>query len=602
MSTSDFEKDMGEVTRLAYSKIKNNSFKMNKELDIDEVLDYLEDGNNFKKISDLMKETMIYAGILKDTPTQLKNFDTVIDFLEFTKTADQASKININDSIDCYIESLFALLEKQEEECEYNTRKYEWDKKTIRQWFIDAPEEQEHNRSDSIGSKDDAIYVCFALGLDYDSTQDFLNKCGHMILNIRIPEDAIYMYCLLNHRPLSKAKELIHKYYMEESDNLTKEDINKYKIASNNSGNTTRLLITTMFENSSWENDESFLNTFLLPNKENFIAFSNCALREFLKLKVPIFLYFIWNGLESTISKKIATKLYDLLKEYSGQSAVIKSEFEEVSHLLLQHDEKDKDNYILANVILDISLGIDYYTITTDELLVISKFSQSLLSPNAFLSNVVPMLSRSGNKNYGKYKVKLKDKEVWMDKSDDKYWIETLDNEFIRYITKEDFDRIKKSKISKKNDTRSMNMSDSTLGNTALASFPNQQYYADYLVIPENNPGRIKLRQSITLRKAIIFFFYLKYVVYGCKAKLAGPSLDEDFEYDLGTFIEKLNEILGICQLGKLYLGNQYDWMILECAANETMKNYNDEDEDEDEDEDDRYVTILNRILKLSVF
>ena len=582
MSIEDFKEGMGDITLLAYSKIEELNFNMNQELDLNQALDFLEAGNNFKKISDLLKETIIKAGIPKDTPEKLKETDTVSEFLDSIKSVDNSSKINKTDPLDCYIESLYALLDKQEKECEYVKRKNDWEKQTVRQWLEDAPE-KDSNKSDSIRLRDDAIYVCFALGLDYNATQEFLNKCGHMILNIRIPEDAVYSYCLFNHRPLSAAKSLINEYYKKNNNDITKEELSKYKIASTNSGNTTSLLIKRMFEESSWKDDDSFLNTFLFPNKENFVSFSNCALREFLKLKVPIFINVLWNIYTDFQSKKYATTLYNLLYEYSDKSEVIKSTYETFLQSLSEYDEDDMDDNTLADVIFNISKEISYSTISTDELLVISKFLQKLISPNEFLNRVMPMLSRSGNKNYGKYKVKLKDRTVWMDKRDDEYWIETLDNEFIRYISKEDFDRIRKTKNCKKNDTRQMNMSDSSIGKTALKSFPTQEYYANYLVSPESNS------KSITLRKTIIFFFYLNYV-FGYSSELGGP-FQEEMEFDLETFIEKLNNILGKCQLGKLYPGNQYDWLILFCAENDDVC----------EEKDDSYVAVLNKILELSV-
>lgn len=588
MSIEDFENGMGEITRLAYSKIKEISYNMDKELDLNQALDFLEAGNNFKKISDLLKETIIKAGIPKDTPEKLKETGTVSEFLKSIESVDNSSKINETDSLDCYKKSLYALLDKQEKECKYVKRKNDWDKKTIGQWLEDAPE-KDSNKSDSIEKQNDAIAVCFALGLDYDATQEFLNKCGHMILNIRIPEDAVYSYCLFNHRPLSTAKFLINEYYKKNNNDITKEELLEYKIPSTNSGNTTSLLIKRMFEESNWEDDDSFLNTFLLPNKENFISFSNCALREFLKLKVPIFINVLWNMYTDVQSKKYATTLYNLLYEYSDKSEVIRSTYEAYSRHLSEYDEDDMDDNTLANVFVDISDGISYSTISTDELLVISYFLQKLLSPNEFLNRVMPMLSRSGNKNYGKYKVKLKDRTVWMDKKYDEYWIETLDNEFIRNISKEDFNRLKKIKGNTKNETRSMNMSDSSIGKTALKSFPNQQFYADYLVSPEIKPQNIVLRQRIPLRKAIMFLFYLNYVfVY--RSELAGP-FQEELEFDFERFIEKLNNILGKCQLGKLYPGNQYDWLILFCAEND----------DVGEEKDDSYVAVLNKILELSV-
>ena len=282
------EHQMGEVTQLAYSFIEEDLLVMNHELDPWEVLNFLQDGDNFKRVADLLKETMIMAGIPTEVKKTLKKYKTISEFLcDLKKGKKDITILSSSDSSNEFINSLLTLLSKQEDECIHQKRKYKWNRPTISRWFSEVQTDDNSKRetSESIRSREDAIAICFALGLDYPASRNFLNKSGHAVFNIRNYEDAVYIYSLLNHRPFSVAKELIHKYNKRLANfHFPKEE----RII--HTGNTTLLLTNQMLGNSNWETDSNFLNSFLLPNMVNFISYSRTTLKQYYKIKNPIYL------------------------------------------------------------------------------------------------------------------------------------------------------------------------------------------------------------------------------------------------------------------------------------------------------------------------
>ena len=114
------EQQMGEITQLAYSFIEEDLLVMDNELDPMDVLDFLQDGDNFKRVADLLKETMIMAGIPADVKKSLKEYSSVSDFLNDLKAGKlKVSALTNDDSTDAFINALLALLSQQESECLY---------------------------------------------------------------------------------------------------------------------------------------------------------------------------------------------------------------------------------------------------------------------------------------------------------------------------------------------------------------------------------------------------------------------------------------------------------------------------------------------------
>ena len=59
------ENQMGPVTQLAYNCIAEDLLIRENGVNVDDILDHLQDPDNFKRLSVLLEETMIKAGFLK---------------------------------------------------------------------------------------------------------------------------------------------------------------------------------------------------------------------------------------------------------------------------------------------------------------------------------------------------------------------------------------------------------------------------------------------------------------------------------------------------------------------------------------------------------
>ena len=579
---------MGTVTRLAYSKIMENDLMMNKELDPRKVLDYLRNGNNFKKISDLLKETMIKAGIPRDTKELLKNYKkkTVNEYLSDIKKEDcNFVKLSTDDDIICFSTALFELLKKLENECIYKKRSFSWNTNIVNRWFNGNNDSQNMNyTSSSIREREDAIFICFALGLDFDSTQEFLNKSGHPILNVRNAEDATYAYCLLNNRPLSVAKELMAAYELIVKYGYDKNlDTAEKKVDKENSGNTTQTIRTKLVK-VCWEDDDSFLNSFLIPQKDNFISFSKNALHEFLRLKISTYLYILNIIINNDPKQKYALKFKKHLTNSFKDSNLLNNAYSYMNSLKDIESECVGDIKSISAVKYIIE-NIDYSQLEYDQLSIISSFLSEILSANNVFALILP--SMSVNDDDGKMIYRANGKSFFISEIKNGYLIE--DPHHIkkeRIVRKEDskaYDSISKYiNIVKKTrvDTRNEKTSHSILKDSALKNFPQRQFFTGF----ENDPGN---GSAATLRKAIILLYYLNYI-YHANSSISFPELNEEHEYGIDSFIKNLNNILGKCQLGKLYLANQFDWLILACARNPEIK---------EEDENN-----LDKILELSIY
>lgn len=150
--------------------------------------------------------------------------------------------------------------------------------------------------------------LCFALKLDLEGANDFLRKgCGSYAFNVRSAYEAIYFYCILRERPYSTVLELRRRYR---------------RASPARQAQTPRetQLLQRAFQDTSWESDEDFLNTFLLPNKTNFTKYSNTALRTYGALRTSLCDQIIEGKLDHYERKRGPVregpdKLFDGLKE-----------------------------------------------------------------------------------------------------------------------------------------------------------------------------------------------------------------------------------------------------------------------------------------------
>ena len=527
------ENQMGPVTQLAYNCIAEDLLIRENGVNVDDILDHLQDPDNFKRLSVLLEETMIKAGFLKDTG-KTKNFAPI----------------------------LYSLLSGQEEKCKHYKRKTNWNRSTIRRWLDNSPIDPDNRggQSESIKNRDDAVAICFALGLDYPSSQEFLNKSGHAILNIRNSEDAVYMYCLLNHRPFAVAKEIIYKYntHFDQQENT---DSNNYV----HSGNTTITLIHQIMGNSNWETDDDFYTSFLLPNRSNFISYNRTTLQEYYKIKNPIYLITLkklvdqenndpalghcfnrrkkqeyihkqYSDLPIIIpleSVQITYNFINALRRYADSSVLIKTANDRLDihpeHII--PTEWDEDCFRIINNTMDVIEYIiseynEIYSKNENERKIISDFLSDTIPADKMLETWLPSLAI--NEQDGK-----------------EYYIEIADN----------FGKVQKKKVIR--DSRQNRYSKSSLDTTVLRSFPHRDFFTKY----ERNPE--ELVHDITIRKMIILLSYMNYARI-LLMKISDPGVDEEMEFGFLDFCDTMNEILEKCQLGTLYYANPFDWLILE--------------------------------------
>lgn len=305
----------GETTQLAFSTIEDALLsQMNDEdayLDPLIVLDYLHDHDNFKKLPDLLKESMVKAGVC---------------------TADASLK-------ECSI-ILNELLAQQDLTL---SREQLRSPVTVNRWFgISKP------HTDVIKSRDEVIAICFALGLDFSNTNVFLNKSGHAALNIRDAEDATYTYCLVNHRPLSAAKRILIEYHraVQNEEKAVEETVSE----SLSCGNTTSLLMNQIIKESCWENDNDFLEKFLLVNKSSFTSYSKTALNEYLKLANPIYLFALKYLMTVPNHEEQQTRRFlSKLESHSSELPIL----QEAQKMLSSNAEKEKVIDYISSKLID---------------------------------------------------------------------------------------------------------------------------------------------------------------------------------------------------------------------------------------------------------
>lgn len=279
------------ITEIAKKRIYDDLLMEEKYSTPDEILEYLRDKENFRSLSSLLKDTMIEAKVCDNTA---------------------------DDSV--FISKLTDLLVDLEKSCG-NEIKQDSKRREVSRWIS--------GETKVIKKIDTAIKICFALGLDLDQSNTFLNKCGFCSLSVRKVEDSIYYYCLLSENEEGKksfadAQELIKRYYN------TKIDIDLSAVQENEkkSKSSTTIIMLDALKNTDWKTDDLFFDTFLIPNTKHFINFSKNALLEYYKVKNKLFItaimYKVRNEEKSTIYD------YDALSR-QGEAPTLKEDEEDSS-------------------------------------------------------------------------------------------------------------------------------------------------------------------------------------------------------------------------------------------------------------------------------
>ena len=114
-------------------------------------------------------------------------------------------------------------------------------------------------------SREMALKICFALGLDDNLTNDFLRKgCFLNGFNLRDAEEVICFFCLLNHLPYSDAQEMLARFEAAPSQDSPQNDVGT-------------VVLMNRLQDAKWDSKEDFLEKFLIPNKDSFVGYSKTA-------------------------------------------------------------------------------------------------------------------------------------------------------------------------------------------------------------------------------------------------------------------------------------------------------------------------------------
>ena len=461
---------MSEITEFAIRALEEDSCMYETA---EECLSFLEDDSHFKNISkELIEVLHETCGISGDEKALINELCSRIIDLEYP---------------DGYSKDAFK-----------NKRK------TVERWFT-------KNR---VPERDYAIKICFALGLGYEDAVQFLRKgCKSYAFNVRSAEEAVYMFCLLNGKSYKEAEELLRQY--RESDGkaeIAKTNETSAKKESSDS-HTTRFLIDSLksgkCNDKTWEDSESFLQNYLLPNRIRFTNYAKTATRFYYDLKEELQVNIISDNLEIDIFN------FDLGREERDTCLLLLME------ILQDNSSSYEDIDKLYN-----SLANDFSSATTvwkDFVSILSDTKHPLFEKkNTLLNKLMPLedLLRNilcdvpydwSNFSYEKGK---KGGEVTV-KSD------------------RDFASYKRSLLE--------NLVQGILLEKTFKKFEDAPELNTYTALS---------------RKIIILMFYLNYV-YDWKHQ----KTEKEKSYNL--FFDELTDMLDDCQFACLYHADPFDWLIL---------------------------------------
>ena len=491
----------------------------------EECLSFLEDDSHFKNISKELTEVLHETcGISGDEKALINELCSRIMDLEYP---------------DGYSKDAFK-----------NKRK------TVERWFT----------KNKVPGRPYAIKICFALGLGYKEAVQFLRKgCKSYGFNVRSAEEAVYMFCLLNGKSYQEAEELLRQY--RESDGkaeIAKTNETSAKKESSDS-HTTRFLIDSLksgkCNGKTWEDSESFLQNYLLPNKIRFTNYAKTATRFYYDLKEELQVNVISDNLEVDFLN------FDIGRE-EKESCLLS-----LMKILQDNSASYEDIDKLYN-----SLANDFSSATTvwkDFVSILSDTKHPLFEKkNTLLNEIMPLENLLRNilcdvpydwSNFS-YEKGKKGGEVTV-KSD------------------RDFASYKRSLLK-----------DLVQGILLKNTF---EKFED---APELNT------YTASSRKIIILMFYLNYV-YDWKHK----KTEKEKSYNL--FFDELTDMLDDCQFACLYHADPFDWLILR-SIKEWEKNMkkkgkkekeenegkeeSEETKEETEEEEDEAEDLFFQVLSLS--
>lgn len=563
--------NMGSVTQLALRAITDEQLLQDKYSTPEEVLDYLQEESNFKSLSTLLKETMIAAGVCTESDPE-SNF----------------------------INELYNRLVKQDKDCKKDKKR---NKITIERWV--TGKEISGTKSKSIRYRNDAIEICFALNLNLDLSRTFLNKCGYNSFNIRNAEDATYLYCIISKRPLSAAKGILSRFL---SHTIEEGAVNKVEIG-NHSGSTTIILENQLLGHSSWESDDLFLETFLIPNRDKFIGFSLTALNKYYTFKNYLFStvfindtknekHFIWERFDenSDITKKdvpVSLALRSALRKYNNS-------VDSLFNLCRENNESLDAARVFAalkKVINDTNSTKLFPSILSDIIDV------GMLQPDISLfSSVLRILREYDNEAISRLCTANAELNDMLDNTEAA--LISIRNSILacddiksqKQFSKVFSDSMKTEGLLKhvvdsiiSNSGRIRKYTDSKLSESVMKEFPDDKSFANY----EKDPRIID--KGMTIRKAVILMYYIAYAYeFSTTLYSDDPNYTSTLFGELGfvEFMDHLNETLSDCRLPALYPANQFDWLILRSIREFEVSDY--------ADDEDNPIAFFNDVLAYS--
>ena len=410
---------------------------------------------------------------------------------------------------------------------------------TVKNWFGINTKDKEP----IIKSRDAAIEICFALGLSYEDTRDFLNKCGFSVFNIRNAEDAIYFYCLQKKRSYYDAKVMLWNFE-KAMVSSTQEDEQNNPIIEQlhyHSGHTTHFLIDEIqrfVKNSSWENEDDFLKTFLIPNINNFIGFSTNALLVYYQLKNQIFF----------------RALRDYLKEEKSSFIEYKIDNHKATVTFAKDKAQGKDPYKRTLYSKDANVTVSLHL--DSKLKMYSKYVD-------FIDEASNMLDCNVKQRAGDYKYWDNYSEVLdflikstNDRINDIYVQGCIAEMLTDIVTGHRFlGWISKSLSGLDYDNRQTLSSDSILSDHVLSQFPTRHFFRRFESHPESQV------HNYMLRKTIMLLFFLNYSFDWADSRSEG----KEGVFSFSNFFDQMNAVLRRCHLGCLYPPNRFDFLICVC-------------------------------------
>lgn len=499
------------VTFRAYESLRDDNLIREKYATPDDVLDHLTGKEDFKSLSDNIKEVMIKSGLCSDKSTRNDFIDILYDRFhqletEIPDTMPDLSGVSIYN--ENHVKGIY--------------KKTNIARETVKRW-IDGSTQKTNDYNV-------LLKICFALELELPATTEFLNKNGFNGFNIRNPLDAIFIYCSLNKRPYVTALELFLKYLSAPV--TMKKDIDSER--PYDSHDTTQQLEDSILKNSDWESDEKFLSTFLIPHKQMFTEYSKTAYAEYEKVKNPFYLTAVKIYLEKeaeAVSRKYRNdykrKAYKRKYGELLPAEVKKSEIKitgKMKRALLHHEW---NNEFIKKMAGSVKIGIE--SNSTGHTTVNNNLSSLLDELGAYMKE---------NRNNAKIQFEI--------------------SQFLSYIMSGDDCLFEMLPAVIGDNMRKKSFKNSDLSETVLYLFPHRQTMAEY----ESRPASVG--NGVYTRKALILMYYFAFA-YEFSAKKPGTTYFADIlsEYDFSTFIEEVNAVLTHCRFAPLYPGNRFDWLIL---------------------------------------